>query len=117
MSSVFVMIAKHDLPIFEKGDIITPREDSDDFGSKVKDNPKFKIIEVTGTTLEEAEALVLPLAQYEDNSDLAIQLKPRMLTVDVDALLDKTSVTKEYFMSLLTRKEIITNIQAEDVIV
>jgi hypothetical protein len=117
MSSVFVMIAKFDLPVFEKGDIITAIQDGDDFGVKIKNNPKFKVIEVLNATLEEAEALVLPLVIYNGNPDLQQDLKARQLTVDVDSLLNKTQVTKDYFMSLITRKSLPESDQAVDVVV
>tara|TARA_R110000850_G_scaffold54940_1_gene130338 strand:+ start:686 stop:1036 length:351 start_codon:yes stop_codon:yes gene_type:complete len=115
--SVFVMINKYDAPIFEKGDIITYKANNDNFGGKVVGDERFHLIEVTGATVEEAEALVLPLARYKDNPDLQETLKPRLLTVDVDQLLNKKVVTKELFLSLLTRKQILIDIQSGEVVV
>jgi len=111
MSSFFVMIPVADGPVFEKGDIVTALQDQSDFGSKVNDDPRFKFVEVENVTLDEAESLVLPLAIYSNNGDLSQQLKQRMLTVDVDKLTNRGVVTKEYFMSLITRKEVAGDIQ------
>ena len=113
--SVFVMINKYDAPSFEKGDIITYREDDNNFGSKVNLDD-FCIIEVTETTIEEAESLVLPLANYNENPDLQQDIKQRMLSIDVDKLIGKTKVTKKFFLSLITRKEIETDIQFSEII-
>ena len=117
MSSVYAMIVKADGPIFDKGDIVTGRQDSADFGAKVLNNPKFHIIEVLNTTMEEAESLLSPLVINQDNEDLQQELKPRSLTVDVDYLLDKESISKAEFMSLITQKEVVIDIQNEEVIV
>lgn len=117
MSSVFVMIAKFDLPSFEKGDIITALENSSDFGASIKNNEKFRIVEVLDTTIIEAESLVLPLTIYNENPDMEQELKARQLTVDVDVLSDYEKTTKEYFMSLITRKEMpLTNNGSGEVI-
>lgn len=117
MASVFAMIAKYDVSAYEKGDIITTTQDSNDFGVNIKNNPKFHIIEIPNTLLKEAEALVLPLMMYSDSPDLQQKVKARQLTVDVDKLLDKTQVSKEHFMSLLTRKDIPAFPQYDDVVI
>ena len=115
MSSVFAMIAKLDLPAFEKGDIITVRQDDSNFGANILFNAKFRIVEVLDATLEEAESLVLPLTINANTAD-QYQAKSRLLTVDVDALTDYEKIPKNTFLSLISRK-VFEQPQTEDVIV
>ena len=118
MDFIFVMLARVNLPVFDKGDIVTAIDGgSGDFGANIKNNGKFHIVKVTGVSLEEAESLVSPLVNYADNPDLEQTEKARALTVDVDFMLDYTEVTKEVFLSKITQKPRGAETQLNDVIV
>ena len=117
MNTVFLMIAKLDLPSFDKGDVITAQETGGDFGANVKNNNKFHVVEVTNMSVQDIEPFLLPLTTYVDNPDLQQDVKARKLFVTVDSLLDKSQVTREYFTSLAVQKELNEAQQASDVVV
>ena len=101
---VFAMIAKYDLPAFQKGDIISSNETTLNDYSGVANNPKFKLIEVSGITKEEAEALLEPLIVNQDGDQL--QVYARSLTVDVDRLNGIDVIGVDDFLSYITQKTI-----------
>jgi len=114
MSSVFAMLMKQDGPVFMKGDIVTGNQDSDYFGDKIRDNPKFKILEVLDITMVEAVTLLDPIIDANNDDEVIFV---RAITVDVDFFLDIEQTTKDVFLSKLTRKVVPVEILVEEVIV
>lgn len=114
MSSVFAMIMKQDGPVYMKGDIVTGNQDSDYFGDKIRNNPKFKILEVLDITMAEAITLLDPIIDANDKDEVIFV---RAITVDVDFFLEIEQTTKAIFLSKLTRKEVPIDELEEEVIV
>ena len=104
IKKVFAMIAKYDLPSFQKGDIISSKESTLSDHSSISNNPKFKLIEVTGTTKDEAEALLEPMIITLDGEQQLIY--SRSLTVDVDVLEGVDVIDVDSFLALITKKTI-----------
>lgn len=98
------MIATMDLPIFDKGDIITSKETTLEAHSGIVGDDRFLLIEVEGITKAEAEALLEPLTINQDGEQVITHA--RSLTVDVDALLSFSVVDVDYFLSLITQKAV-----------
>lgn len=101
---VFAMIARYDLPVFQKGDIITSKESTLNDHKSIVDNPKFKLIEVSGVTQEEAEALIEPMIVNLDGEQSEVYA--RSLTVDVDALEGVEVIDVDSLLLLITQKVI-----------
>ena len=116
MTEIYAMIAKNDLPAFEKGDIITVNGVSSGFGTKIEkdsNTSKFKTIQITGVTIDEAYELMSPLITNIDN-DTVVQ-HARSITVDVDAILNVRTVTKDELIQYLSRKPYPNQIQSGEV--
>lgn len=96
------MIAKYDLPAFQKGDIISSNETTLIAYSEIANNPKFKLIEVSGITKEEVEALLEPLIVNLDGEQS--QVYARSLTVDVDRLGSVDVISVDDFLSYINQK-------------
>lgn len=116
MSIVYAMIATRDLPAFDKGDVITILQDNADFGSKIKNNSKFRIVEIADSKLEDMETIVQPLIKHEGHADLEEMVKPRRFKVDVDKLATN-QVSHTRFMGKVQEKPMPVDVQAKDVVV
>ena len=101
---VFAMIARYDLPAFQKGDIISSKESTLSDHAGVANNPKFKLIQVVGITKAEAEALLYPLVRNMDGEQVLIHA--RSLTVDVDAIEGIDVIGVDELLGLVTQKAI-----------
>jgi len=102
MNSVFALLNKYDAATFQKGDIISANDGAAYFGEKIRNNPKFHVIEVTGVTLDEAVTLLQPMMNNLDAEQEVVYA--RNITVDVDLMLSHEVVTKEFFLANITTK-------------
>lgn len=102
MSSVYAMLMKDDGAAFQKGDIVSANGNAAYFGEKIKANPKFHLLEVTGVTMDEAVALLQPMMNNLDGEDSIVYA--RNITVDVDVMLDFSVVTREFFLANIITK-------------
>ena len=116
MTEIYAMIAKNDLPAFDKGDIITVNGVSSGFGARIErdsNTSKFKTVQITGVTIDESYELMAPLITNIDN-DTIVQ-HARSITVDVDAIMNLRTVTKDELITYLSRKPYPDQIQNSEV--